>query len=164
MGLDRTMTSGCGGTYRVTMRGSEEAPVPRKTAAAVVTRDGRLLTVRLEDPTTRVVASFLPGGKIEGFETPAQAAVRELFEETGFRGRVDSDVTRVHQCHFVWDGVLYDRQTRLFRVRLLGDTPAPVNDASYHRGVEWIELDRVGETLSHIPGFAELVIEVAADR
>ena len=49
--------------------------------SAVVIRDelGRVLVVRKRG-TTRFM---LPGGKIESGETPAQAAVRELYEEVG---------------------------------------------------------------------------------
>ena len=54
---------------------------PDFIVSAVVLRDadGRILVVRKRG-TSRYM---LPGGKIEAGETPAQAAVRELFEEVG---------------------------------------------------------------------------------
>lgn len=57
-----------------------------KTEAAVVLmqRDGRILAVsRKNDPN----AFGLPGGKVDPGETAADAALRELFEETGIQGR-----------------------------------------------------------------------------
>lgn len=47
-------------------------------ATVICKRDGRILYVR--KPKSRWA---LPGGKIEAGETPQQAAVRELSEETG---------------------------------------------------------------------------------
>lgn len=50
----------------------------KERATVICERDGRILYVR--KPKSRWA---LPGGKIESGETPMQAAVRELTEETG---------------------------------------------------------------------------------
>ena len=49
---------------------------------------GRLLLCRLTGITQRPGWWTLPGGGIDFGEAPADAAVRELFEETGLRGRI----------------------------------------------------------------------------
>ncbi|WP_353648520.1 NUDIX domain-containing protein [Nakamurella sp. A5-74] len=56
-------------------------------ARAVVVQDGCLLVIRrFKDGQWRAV---IPGGKVEPGETPAEAAVRELAEETSLTACVD---------------------------------------------------------------------------
>lgn len=51
---------------------------------AALTEDGRLLALRHYRHGPRRITRSLPSGFIEGGETPADAARRELLEETGF--------------------------------------------------------------------------------
>ena len=82
---------------------------PLMAASAAVFRDGRLLLQKREDNGLW----GLPGGLVEVGETLAEAAQRELWEETNVRGRVskllgifDSRVWRTtsksHMYHFVF--------------------------------------------------------------
>jgi 8-oxo-dGTP pyrophosphatase MutT (NUDIX family) len=52
---------------------------PILAASAACFRDGKVLIARRIKPSIW----SLPGGRVEPGETPAEAAVRELFEETG---------------------------------------------------------------------------------
>ncbi len=63
--------------------------VDRPPAAVVVpeTADGRLWMVRIERTPTRTRSWELPGGEVGKRETPIEAALRELEEETGMLPR-----------------------------------------------------------------------------
>lgn len=70
----------------------------RERATVVVRRDGRVLLVHGRTPTFA-----MPGGGIEIGESPADAAERELFEETGLKATqtqflfiLETDVHRHH--------------------------------------------------------------------
>ena len=65
-----------------------EKPAPVECAGAVVRDDaGRLLLVRRGRPPAAGLWS-LPGGRIEAGETAAEAAEREVLEETGLQVRI----------------------------------------------------------------------------
>ncbi|WP_338889951.1 bifunctional NUDIX hydrolase/phosphatase PAP2 family protein [Aeromonas rivipollensis] len=66
------------------------AEVPPGAAACVIRHQQELLLVqdRISDRYS------LSGGYIDGGETPAQAALRELFEETGLHGRITGELGR----------------------------------------------------------------------
>ena len=63
---------------------------PPGAAACVIRHQQELLLVqdRISDRYS------LSGGYIDGGETPAQAALRELFEETGLHGRITGELGR----------------------------------------------------------------------
>lgn len=59
---------------------------PRPASSAIVTRGNRMLLVRRKNSPSADMFAF-PGGKAEPGETPAEAALRELHEETGILAR-----------------------------------------------------------------------------
>jgi|UPI0003794ECB 8-oxo-dGTP diphosphatase len=64
-------------------------PIPQQqliALAALFRPNGDLLLQRRPDQRLSGLWTF-PGGKVEGDELPLQAAVRELEEETGIRGK-----------------------------------------------------------------------------
>lgn len=85
-------------------------PIPRPAVLSVVLRAGQVLLVRRANPPDAGLWG-LPGGKIEPGETLADAALRELFEETGIRADAgpvltaldafDRDEAGVMRHHFI---------------------------------------------------------------
>jgi tRNA(adenine34) deaminase len=117
----------------------------RIRASAVCVHRAQLLCVHLRDPRTRVARLFVPGGAIEAGETPAMAAEREAFEETGYRIRIDPASEVVAHYPYEWDGVLRQVTTHFFRGSLIDPSAPPeiVSDASYHEGVIWLPVSEV---------------------
>lgn len=59
---------------------------PELASSAILEREGRYLLVRRANPPSADMYAF-PGGRAEPGETPAETALRELFEETGIKAR-----------------------------------------------------------------------------
>lgn len=68
------------------------SPSPVPAVIAVVIHEGQALLVRRANPPDAGLWGF-PGGKIEFGETVAEAATRELLEETGIVGEAQGIIT-----------------------------------------------------------------------
>ena len=68
-------------------RGSYRARTPIMRACGAIIRDGKILMVRHQHEGRNYWT--LPGGGLEHGETPAQAAIREVAEETGLIVSID---------------------------------------------------------------------------
>lgn len=53
-----------------------------------ITKDNKIILAREFRPGPGMILDELPGGVIDPNETPLQAAERELFEETGYKGEL----------------------------------------------------------------------------
>lgn len=102
------------------------AAVRRSVARALVLDpDGRVLLLAGGDPARRAVTVWhAPGGGLEPGETAAQAAARELAEETGAELAVGPPVW-TRRAVFSFDGVRYDQD----EVYLLVHAPAAYDPA-----------------------------------
>jgi 8-oxo-dGTP pyrophosphatase MutT (NUDIX family) len=122
----------------------------RTRASAICVHDGKLLCVRLRDPHTRLARLFAPGGAVEPGETPREAAERETLEETGYVVIADAASERIEHYDFTWNALDLAVTTHFFRATLRDPTQAvrPVDDASYHEGVVWLELELVSTALA----------------
>jgi 8-oxo-dGTP pyrophosphatase MutT (NUDIX family) len=98
--------------------------VRRRPAARLLVTDplGRVLLFRFEHRTGALAGSSYwatPGGGVEGNETFEQAAIRELWEETGIR--VDHVGPQIAQRRLVFqlsNGDYVNEDERYFRVRV----------------------------------------------
>jgi 8-oxo-dGTP pyrophosphatase MutT (NUDIX family) len=61
----------------------------------------------------------LPKGAVEPDETPEQAALREVLEESGLVAEIEHDLGTI-RYFYVWDGVRVRKQVRFFLMRATG--------------------------------------------
>jgi 8-oxo-dGTP diphosphatase len=121
---------------------SNEPPIARRGAVAVIVRDGRLLVIRRSQHVIAPGLFCFPGGGIEPGESEQQAVVRELQEELGCavtpRRRLWESVSS-WRVHLAWWLSEFDERLPL--------TPNPLEVESIH----WFTL---GE-LRALPGQLE---------
>ncbi|MCE7798586.1 NUDIX domain-containing protein [Sphingobium sufflavum] len=91
---------------------------PKRPAARllVIDPDGRLLMFRFT-PQDRPAFWCTPGGAVDPGETFEQAAVRELFEETGMICPIGPQVAEMAMVFTTLEGVEVDGEERYFLVR-----------------------------------------------
>jgi 8-oxo-dGTP pyrophosphatase MutT (NUDIX family) len=65
----------------------------------------------------------LPKGAIEPGESQEQAAVREVFEETGLLAEIETDLGEI-RYFYVWEGVRVRKRVRFFLMRATGGDPS----------------------------------------
>jgi ADP-ribose pyrophosphatase YjhB (NUDIX family) len=101
-----------------------ENPVPA-TAVVVVDEAQHLLLVKRSVPP-KIGEWCLPGGFMELGESPEECALRELFEETGLAGRIDTFLGLVASHSQDYHTVLLMGHL----VRSFSGTPTPGDDAA----------------------------------
>ena len=90
----------------------------------------------------------LPKGHLEGSETPEEAAVREIAEETGIDGEVLESLGAIDYWFFA-DGHRIHKTVHLFLLRALTGDVTVENDPD-HEAVEaaWVGLDVLEDRLA----------------
>ena len=90
----------------------------------------------------------LPKGHLEGSETPEEAAVREIAEETGIDGRVLESLGAIDYWFFA-DGHRIHKTVHLFLLQAVSGDVTVENDPD-HEAVEaaWIGLDVLEDRLA----------------
>jgi 8-oxo-dGTP diphosphatase len=112
-------------------------------AAAVVVEDDRVLVVRRSESERFHPGVWgVPCGKIDAGESAAEAAIRELREETGLAGRV---VRYLGESTFssIWRGQLAENFQSNFLVHPIG-TRQQISLAKKDQAARWLSRDEVG--------------------
>src|SRR3712207_5134811 len=104
-----------------------QSPIP--AVIAVVIHEDRTLLVRRANPPDAGLWGF-PGGKIEFGETVADAAIRELREETGVRAEAQGVITALDILVPSDDGGVRQHYILIaMRCRWISGTPLAADDA-----------------------------------
>ncbi|UYM03736.1 NUDIX domain-containing protein [Solicola gregarius] len=142
---------------------SEEShPVRRQRVAAYarVIRDGAVLLTRISRRGHPAGAWTLPGGGVDHGESPRDALVREVYEETGLRAEVGA-LLDVHDTHFTGmapTGTLEDYHGihLVFAATVPDDEPLRVTETDGTTdAVRWVRLaDVADQPVLEVVGFA----------
>ena len=121
--------------------GRVDAPLPRLGVGAVVVADGAVLLVRRGRPPAAGQWA-IPGGRVHPGETLAEAAERELLEETGVRARAGEVVYQFETLDRDEAGALRHHYVVIdLQAEYLGGEPRAGADAAEARWVGLGEVD-----------------------
>ena len=129
--------------------------VTRKRSCSIVIQKEAILLVALRDDRAHKTFWVPPGGEIESHESPAQTAVRETLEETGYRVRPVQGKRpwpRPVSYAFVWRGTNYWTTTFFIPCRL--ESPERVSVGAREKYIiqaKWWPLKQGLNQLKHHP-------------
>ncbi|MBV2167497.1 MAG: tRNA adenosine(34) deaminase TadA [Bdellovibrio sp.] len=132
-------------------KASKTQKIFRDRTSVIVVHKNKILGFHAVDPTSQTPYFFVPGGGIEEGESSVEAAARECLEETGYKVRILEETAFERKYDFLWNGNIHACRT-VFYVGVLDQEWSPphkVEDASYHKGVEWLDVKRVPEIFGY---------------
>ena len=108
--------------------------------------DGRkVLLVQVKNMKGRKIWTF-PKGHIEAGETPRQAALREVLEETGYKAVIVRPMIRVKYA-FTFQGNYIKKMVQWYLMKKLGRIGK--HDASEILSIRWVSLSKARELVQY---------------
>ena len=127
----------------------------RAARAVVLDHQSRVLLLQARDPYDASKGEWweLPGGGVEQGETTADAAARELLEETGLDGVDMGNSVWRHHARFVFAGIGFDQEEYVHVGRVdvpEGWRPTGLEyiEAAAFQGQQWWPLDDLEELIA----------------
>lgn len=99
----------------------------------LVDSDQRLLLVHGRDTETNVCHWYPVGGGIESGESPAAAASREAWEETGLEGLAEPTPVWTREATYTYSGRTYDVHETWLHYRVEHFEPVPAKPTEYEK-------------------------------
>ena len=128
-----------------------------RSAGGVVLRQQEVLLIRVSDARGRPIWSF-PKGRLDAGETPAEAALREVLEETGWRCRIEAALSTSEY----W----FQRGGRRFRKTVVWFKMMPIERAGVPDGevedVQWVDREAAFSRLTYASDVTLLAQAIAA--
>lgn len=122
----------------------------KRSAGGIVHSEGKFLTLNV----TKYGEVVFPKGTIESGETPEQAAVREILEETGYHVKIKAPLGEVSYEFDEDDGKRYRKTVYYYLFELVDENEQPKPNREVHEneeGIEnlWLSFDDALERLAH---------------
>lgn len=109
-------------------------------AACYIEIDGKILLLQRADGKKEPATWGVPAGKLEKSETPVQAALRELFEETGISHILSEDITFFGTLYIAKPEV--DYAYHMFKI-MLHEMPVVSISLQEHQDYAWATHDEM---------------------
>lgn len=112
-----------------------DSTIQKRSAGGIVYSNGKFLTLNV----TNYGEIVFPKGTIELDETPEQAAVREILEETGYHVRIKAPLGEVSYEFNEDDGKRYRKTVYHFLLELIDENEESNPNREDHENEEGIE-------------------------
>lgn len=120
--------------------------IEKVSAGGVVLRGGEVLTLYVPDHGEIV----FPKGTIKNNESSEQAAIREVYEETGYRAEILTALDS-HSYEFDEEGVHIRKTVHFYLMKLIDENEIPKPQFEHHENFEnkWLDVNAAMEVLTH---------------